>query len=283
MYDLQRQQALEDWNRQNQYNAPENQMRLYKQAGLNPNLIYGNGQFTKAEGVNKTNFNEQSQVAPDLGAIGESVNTYYNTRAQEQQMVINAQQLKVLEAQEKNINAKTSTELFRPEYVKALTGNTVLRTDQDRAKFATLLDGMQLTNNLIKQKTATEEAREANLGASTGYIKDKNIREDKQLASQISLNLAKEIEAQSRTSNNYEQINNLKAAQKLTMSQTFLNEMEGIMRTAGTSYSDGAVGRVMAGMPKVNAVMKLIVPGWEKMDAAQKAKHLLKYGVNQAN
>lgn len=29
------------WNRQNQYNSPANQMNLLRQAGLNPNLIYG--------------------------------------------------------------------------------------------------------------------------------------------------------------------------------------------------------------------------------------------------
>lgn len=31
------------WNRQNEYNSPEQQMLRYKQAGLNPNLIYDGG------------------------------------------------------------------------------------------------------------------------------------------------------------------------------------------------------------------------------------------------
>lgn len=34
---------LEMWNKQNQYNSPQEQMNRYKQAGLNPNLIYGQG------------------------------------------------------------------------------------------------------------------------------------------------------------------------------------------------------------------------------------------------
>jgi len=34
---------LEMWNLQNQYNSPASQMRRFKQAGLNPNLIYGQG------------------------------------------------------------------------------------------------------------------------------------------------------------------------------------------------------------------------------------------------
>lgn len=32
---------LEQWNRQNQYNSPAMQMQRWKEAGLNPNLIYG--------------------------------------------------------------------------------------------------------------------------------------------------------------------------------------------------------------------------------------------------
>ena len=34
---------LEMWNRQNKYNSPEMQMERFKDAGLNPNLIYGQG------------------------------------------------------------------------------------------------------------------------------------------------------------------------------------------------------------------------------------------------
>lgn len=36
-------QNLEQWNRQNAYNTPLAQMQRFKEAGLNPNLIYGQG------------------------------------------------------------------------------------------------------------------------------------------------------------------------------------------------------------------------------------------------
>ena len=35
------QKDLEQWNRENEYNSPAAQMQRYKEAGLNPNLIYG--------------------------------------------------------------------------------------------------------------------------------------------------------------------------------------------------------------------------------------------------
>lgn len=41
---------LEQWNRQNVYNSPEAQMLRYKDAGLNENLIYGQGSNGNASG-----------------------------------------------------------------------------------------------------------------------------------------------------------------------------------------------------------------------------------------
>ena len=43
MYERQRRDALEFWNMQNTYNSPANQMARFREAGLNPNLIYGQG------------------------------------------------------------------------------------------------------------------------------------------------------------------------------------------------------------------------------------------------
>lgn len=41
MYDKQRGDALADWAMQNEYNSPQAQMQRYRDAGLNPALIYG--------------------------------------------------------------------------------------------------------------------------------------------------------------------------------------------------------------------------------------------------
>lgn len=42
-YDRQRQDNLADWTMQNEYNSPTSQMARLREAGLNPNLVYGNG------------------------------------------------------------------------------------------------------------------------------------------------------------------------------------------------------------------------------------------------
>lgn len=41
MYNVQKADNLAFWNMQNEYNSPEAQMQRFKDAGLNPNLIYG--------------------------------------------------------------------------------------------------------------------------------------------------------------------------------------------------------------------------------------------------
>lgn len=46
-----RQFAVDMWNRQNEYNTPQMQMQRFKEAGLNPNLIYGQGNAGNAGAV----------------------------------------------------------------------------------------------------------------------------------------------------------------------------------------------------------------------------------------
>lgn len=43
MYGRQRDDSIEFWNMQNEYNSPHNQMARLREAGLNPNLMYGQG------------------------------------------------------------------------------------------------------------------------------------------------------------------------------------------------------------------------------------------------
>lgn len=54
MMNQQRAWAVEDWNKQNAYNAPAAQMQRFKDAGLNPNLIYGQGNPGNATPIRST-------------------------------------------------------------------------------------------------------------------------------------------------------------------------------------------------------------------------------------
>lgn len=89
---------LEMWNRQNAYNTPSAQMERLQAAGLNPNLVYGNGGATNtATDYPKYQAGEAPQVA--------------NIRAASRQLALQGFQTainaKLQQAQAANLNADT--------------------------------------------------------------------------------------------------------------------------------------------------------------------------------
>jgi ribosomal protein S13 len=86
MYDRQRADALADWNMQNVYNSPSQQMQRFKEAGLNPNLIYG--QMTNSPVIRSTDMKSPDFVAPKLDTnIGSNaLMSYYNIKGTEAQI-----------------------------------------------------------------------------------------------------------------------------------------------------------------------------------------------------
>lgn len=82
---------LEMWNRQNAYNTPSAQMQRYKEAGLNPNLIYGSGasagNASQAPSFNPSHINPEVKRVPDYGAIiGNAIGQYNQLRLQQAQL-----------------------------------------------------------------------------------------------------------------------------------------------------------------------------------------------------
>lgn len=83
---------LDRWNEQNLYNSPEQQMERYKEAGLNPNLIYGTG--TTSAG--NTNLPSTSQTAKyqapkqeyryQPGQMGSALAMYQDTKMKSAQI-----------------------------------------------------------------------------------------------------------------------------------------------------------------------------------------------------
>lgn len=66
MYNLQRRHALEDWSKEADYNSPLQQMERLRQAGLNPNLVYGKGADNTMRSVRSSQANAPNQTAPQF-------------------------------------------------------------------------------------------------------------------------------------------------------------------------------------------------------------------------
>lgn len=68
MYGIQRAAALEDWRMQNEYNHPSAQMARLREAGLNPNLVYGKGADVTAQAVRSNDAPSWNPQAPKMGS-----------------------------------------------------------------------------------------------------------------------------------------------------------------------------------------------------------------------
>lgn len=98
-------QSKKAWREQAEYNSPVNQMKRLKAAGLNPNLVYGNGS------VANTQNNSYDTIKPDTSKIGsEGLQNYVALRSQQMQNDLLEKQMEFIDAQ---IRDKNSTIAFR--------------------------------------------------------------------------------------------------------------------------------------------------------------------------
>lgn len=92
--DYQYSKELDMWNRQNEYNSPASQMARYQEAGLNPNLIYGQGSSGNAVSL-------PHYQAPEYrpSKTGFDISVITNVLSQYMEVANMAQQNKILEAE----------------------------------------------------------------------------------------------------------------------------------------------------------------------------------------
>lgn len=127
------QRSLNMWNLQNEYNSPTQQMARIRAAGLNPNLVYGNGVTGNSSG-STPQYEPAKFNAPTMQAY-------------------------------RGWNLGISD---------AISQFLAYRTSKAQ------VDNMEAQNSLIRQQTATEATKQANIAASTSR-------------SEFDLNMAKEL------------------------------------------------------------------------------------------
>jgi len=75
----------ENWRMQNEYNHPAQQMQRLKEAGLNPNLVYGNGATATGGSISSSSANTPQGQAPRLDP-GKIVSGYLDAQLREIQI-----------------------------------------------------------------------------------------------------------------------------------------------------------------------------------------------------
>lgn len=130
MWAWQREAALADMMYQNEYNSPVEQMKRLRQAGLNPNLVYGNGgAITQAAGIRSSDTKQWSPHAPQIDPrfVGETIGTYYDTQMKEAQIDLLKTQNTVAQENAKLKNIQTAIGVAK----EAETWNSVRKGDFD--------------------------------------------------------------------------------------------------------------------------------------------------------
>jgi hypothetical protein len=136
--------ALQDWERQNRFNAPKQQMQRFKEAGLNPNLIYT--QRNEAPAVRSTDY--VAPQAPDFqGILSKSA----QIKLQDQQLANAQLQNDAIKAQINKTNADAL-------YVASNTKFKDLDTERLRGILPGLVEGVQLRNMSMKEDIANKSA-----------------------------------------------------------------------------------------------------------------------------
>ena len=155
MYERQRKDALADWDMQNQYNSPAAQMQRLREAGLNPNLVYGKGADNVAQQVRSTDAKSWSPEVPKFDLSGPLM-SYYDVQMRE--------------AQTDNLRAQNEA-IKNEALLKALQGSKVA-AETARSKFdlglAEDMRGMSL-------EAMKQNIRKMTVGSD--YLTDKNERE----------------------------------------------------------------------------------------------------------
>lgn len=214
--------AMDMWNRTNDYNTPLMQMQRFRQAGLNPHLIYGQGNAGNAQ-MASTPMGKapvHSRTSPNLGDPAMS----YVAMRRQQTEIDNLEKAKeVMEADRVNKNAQTVGTLA-----------TAAKTDQEREHAA------QLFNTTMAQAQANLQ--------QTGVQTQKAIQETENLVDQLKTSQAQREAIKQTISESAARIKNLQLDNDVKGIQKEIDGFKRDLWRQGINPESSAYERILKGM-----------------------------------
>lgn len=203
-YLVQRKDALADWDKQNAYNSPAQQMERLRQAGLNPNLVYGKGADNVSGSIRSSNMEVPHQQAyakkVDFSPIGGMVNQYYELK----KMKAETDNLALMKVTLEKDAALKDSELRKKdaETLKTISENDRTKWDTQRSKdlfdlekqrIQTEIEGRQASAEMSRTQTARiKQATAIDLSDSElRHIKD--ARSEREAVQRILLSRAQQL------------------------------------------------------------------------------------------
>lgn len=156
MYARQRTDALADWAMQNDYNSPAAQMKRLKEAGLNPNLVYGDGAKMASSVVKSSSEGSWRPQSPSLD-LAPAMSTLF-------------QQIQLRNTEQQTDNLKAQKEVLLQEAIlkAAQTASTISATGLQGVQTAQGKFNLKMAEQLqnVTLETASEQLRQ--IGAQIG-------------------------------------------------------------------------------------------------------------------
>lgn len=160
MAEYQNQKNIEFWQMNNEYNTPQMQKMRLEEAGLNPNLVYGNGSVQNtAQPIAKAERPEQGVYRPQVDIM--NVLGYIQDLKQKQA------QTDLIKAQTDNVHQKTINEGILTGIREVGLASDKFRYERDRQTAEYTLEGLELKNrqtreaitNLLEKTNLTKEQK----------------------------------------------------------------------------------------------------------------------------
>lgn len=249
---LERKFATEDWEKQNQYNSPEQQMNRLRQAGLNPNLVYGKGADNTAMAISRTTSTPPQAIAPKRDMSGRLMNVA-SAANDFGQTLGNYYQTQNIQAQTDNLYAQNAL-LAKEGYLK--DAELVDKTYSGKHKEFDLNLKQSLKDNII-EKSRLDNVKTR---ADTQYTLDENERKKlsssldlKKTLSEIALNKVHELKTQLESSRIplekskiQQEIEASKAIIEVTRSDALMKQLQLQMAQNGVMPNDPWYYRTLA-------------------------------------
>ena len=186
----------ENWRMQNEYNLPINQMERLKAAGLNPNLVYGNGATTSAGSISGASGNAPQGEAPRFQP-SDIIGKYMSTKLQQASLDQTAEATALLQREQALKQAQTIGENART----VLTGLNSKHSQFDFDQKSRLAD------TVVKQAIANLENTETN----TQQAINTGVRNDILAANTVQQGIQNILESKKRVSKSNAEINQINA------------------------------------------------------------------------
>lgn len=229
-YSRERADNLSDWNRNNAYNHPAEQMARLKAAGLNPNMVYGNGGATTiaqpVKGASQTSPQGQP-VQFDLGGIVQN----FIAAMQMQQQTDNLREIN------KNLELRNQGEKLK----NVLTDVNISRADR-----ALRMDDIKLgsAQKIIDTSLEAQRIKNALGNAQTTYTTDRNTREALLTTQSIKEGANRLLQQALQRNLTKAQTDQVKAAIKKLQADTKISQFEIQLNKSGITKSDAGWLRI---------------------------------------